>query len=731
MDEAGIDHEKLTIEITESIVGQDFDYMKAQIIRFRDLGFKVWIDDFGSGYSSLDMLQSIEFDLIKLDMRFMQRFEEGDESKIILTELIKMAIGLGIDTVTEGVETREQMEFLKEVGCTKLQGFHYCKPIPQSEIYKRNELGIQIGFENPDESAYYEAIGRINLYDLTVVANEDPDTYQNYFDTFPMAILETDDAKTTIVRCNKSYREFTNRVFGRAAEGATLEEAAFTPGTPGAAFVGAIEQCAKDGRRIVIDDQLADGTALHAFVRRIAVNPVTGVVACAVVVLGITEERSVGTTYARVAQALSADYFSLFYVDLETERFIEYSSEAASEELSIERHDTDFFGKARADALKYLHEDDQQAFVEAFTKENVVRSLEENGTFTQTYRQIIDGKPVYISMKAVRMGAGDSHIIVGVSNVDEQMRQREALERIKEERITFSRIAALSGDYICIYTVDPKTDRFTEYSATSDYQAIGLLKEGEDFFGVSRSESLRTIHPDDLDMFDKAFTKENVLREIEENGLFAETHRLFIEGVPRYICLKAALVEEKDGQQLIVGVTDVDAQVRREKKLERDLSAARAMANVDSLTGVKNKNAYSHLEEQINASIAEGDTPEFAIVICDVNGLKDINDTHGHQMGDRYLKDGCSIICTVFKRSPVFRIGGDEFAIVARGRDYERVHELVEELSEGNITRLEEGGVVIACGVAKYNGEPNVAAVFDLADAKMYENKKALKSLGE
>ena len=85
------------------------------------------MDDFGSGYSSLDVLQSLRFDLIKLDMRFLQNFDKGDASKIILTELIRMAIGLGIDTITEGVETKEQAEFLKEVGCTKLQGFYYCR----------------------------------------------------------------------------------------------------------------------------------------------------------------------------------------------------------------------------------------------------------------------------------------------------------------------------------------------------------------------------------------------------------------------------------------------------------------------------------------------------------------------------------------------------------------------------------------------------------------------------
>ncbi|MER2139980.1 MAG: EAL domain-containing protein, partial [Succiniclasticum sp.] len=144
VDEAGVERSKLTIEITESAVGRDFDFMKTQVQRFQELGFQVWMDDFGSGYSALDVLQDIHFDLIKFDMRFMHRFGEGNESRIIMTELVKMALGLGVETVTEGVETKEQVEFLREVGCTKLQGYYFCKPIPMEQIVERYRKGTQI-----------------------------------------------------------------------------------------------------------------------------------------------------------------------------------------------------------------------------------------------------------------------------------------------------------------------------------------------------------------------------------------------------------------------------------------------------------------------------------------------------------------------------------------------------------------------------------------------------------
>ena len=99
VDAAGIPRDRITVEVTESVIGSAFEFMKEQVARFRALGFPVWMDDFGSGYSSLDVLQSIRFDLIKFDMSFMRKLDESENGKIILTELMKLAEKLNLDTV--------------------------------------------------------------------------------------------------------------------------------------------------------------------------------------------------------------------------------------------------------------------------------------------------------------------------------------------------------------------------------------------------------------------------------------------------------------------------------------------------------------------------------------------------------------------------------------------------------------------------------------------------------
>ena len=277
VDAADVPREFITVEITESVIGENLEFMKSQITRFQKLGFKVWMDDFGSGYSSLDLLQEIQFDLIKFDMRFMRQFDKSPKSKVLLTELMRMAISLNTETVTEGVETAEQVEFLSEIGCTKMQGYYFCKPIPFEEILKRNEEGRQIGFENPDETEYYRSVGAINLYDLAAVSSEESESIKHYFNTLPMAVIESDGKTAKTKRSNRSYRDFIGEYDSRFGEGNISEE-----------FLKSIRDCRKVGQKVFVNENTPDGKVINALIRKIADNPINGRAAFAVAVLDVT-----------------------------------------------------------------------------------------------------------------------------------------------------------------------------------------------------------------------------------------------------------------------------------------------------------------------------------------------------------------------------------------------------------------------------------------------------------
>ncbi len=155
-------------------------------------------------------------------------------------------------------------------------------------------------------------------------------------------------------------------------------------------------------------------------------------------------------------------------------------------------------------------------------------------------------------------------------------------------------------------------------------------------------------------------------------------------------------------------------------------------ANTDTMTGVKNKHAFMTREKEINTNIKDEVMGGFAVVVCDVNGLKKINDTLGHKAGDEYIIAACRMVCEIFQHSPVYRIGGDEFVAILGGRDFHMRAELMRILHDRSVQHITDGGAVVSGGISDYvpGDDEDFHAVFARADELMYVEKKLLKSLG-
>jgi diguanylate cyclase (GGDEF)-like protein len=170
------------------------------------------------------------------------------------------------------------------------------------------------------------------------------------------------------------------------------------------------------------------------------------------------------------------------------------------------------------------------------------------------------------------------------------------------------------------------------------------------------------------------------------------------------------------------------------EKLEEQKEASRTfrdMATKDSLTGVRNKHAYSESEVVLDQRIQAGEIQKLAVVVCDINGLKIVNDTQGHAAGDQLIKDACAMICKYFNHGAVFRIGGDEFVVILQGVGFDTMTEVMDDLNHRFEENIQEDGVVVAMGSSVLKPEDQrLQDVFDRADAMMYERKKELKSVG-
>lgn len=171
---------------------------------------------------------------------------------------------------------------------------------------------------------------------------------------------------------------------------------------------------------------------------------------------------------------------------------------------------------------------------------------------------------------------------------------------------------------------------------------------------------------------------------------------------------------------------------RRAQESEQELDKVKNLANTDPLTGIKSKRAFAEMEREMDERIAGGTVDAFAVVMCDLNGLKHVNDTQGHKAGDEYIREGCRMVCEFFKHSPVFRVGGDEFTALLTGRDYETRAELLEALRRRSEENIALGRAVISAGMSDYQPGHDAAIhpVFERADTAMYTEKQRLKQLG-
>lgn len=137
MEKYDINPQNLRLEITETAIMSEFKKQLVLIQRLREYGFCVEMDDFGSGYSSLNMLKNMTVDTLKIDMEFLRRTENPERTRTILKMIVSLSKQLGMEVVTEGVETREQVDFLTEIGTDIFQGYYFAKPMPVDEFEER------------------------------------------------------------------------------------------------------------------------------------------------------------------------------------------------------------------------------------------------------------------------------------------------------------------------------------------------------------------------------------------------------------------------------------------------------------------------------------------------------------------------------------------------------------------------------------------------------------------
>ncbi len=442
----------------------------------------------------------------------------------------------------------------------------------------------------------------------------------------------------------------------------------------------------------------------------------------------IARQREV---YNQITASLAGQYDTLYYIDIETSTYVEISSTDEYKKLNVPATGKDFFAESRRSIRKYVHPEDQESVLKLHYKDAMLHNLKHRNSFSMAYRLVVDNQVKHIRHTEI-MSGDKKHIIVCVENIDEEVRARLEFKETKEKSVTYSRIAeSLASHYDLIYYIDVQTQHYIEFSSHKLYGELDIKEEGDDFFRIAEQNAERVIHPEDRDRIIAFVNRDNFISQLENNRCLVEDYRMVVDGgEPQYTRMTVSMSSDKT--HFIMCIENRQEAVRKEKELLQSLSMANEFARKDGLTGTRNKTAYHEYEKGLEQELYENKDLKFGIVICDLNDLKLINDTQGHKAGDDYIKSACKLICRVFAHSPVFRVGGDEFAVVLKGQDYVERGNLMDSFRRQIEENIRIGnGALVASGMAEYQSDSDrsVDDVFKRADSRMYEDKVHIKEL--
>ena len=442
-------------------------------------------------------------------------------------------------------------------------------------------------------------------------------------------------------------------------------------------------------------------------------------------------EKKEKEIHDHIASAMAEDYEAIFYIDIESNEFLTFSRSQRYITLDAVDSGKDFFKEAQASIEECIYPDDREYAKSFYNKETMLKNLEGRRSFSFKYRVLLENEPRFFLFTVMRESKGQ-YLIFYEKDINDELQAEKKQKENQKQTITFSQIAeSLASIYDLIYYVNISDSAYVCYQTNNTYGNLEINSSGDDFYKESLSKIHQIIHEQDREKLSDFITKDNMISTMENRKDFNINYRMTVSGKTQYT--RMTVRKSSDKSHFIIGIENVDDEIKKEKQHLKELKSEKELARRDDLTGVKNKTAYKELAASLQANLDNGiECPAFAIVLCDSNNLKFINDTKGHAAGDEYIRASSHLLCNIFVHSPVFRVGGDEFVVFLRGSDYQARQDLMNKLRNQILENNKTGsGVILASGIAEYNPESDhlVSDILDRADKEMYENKKQLKSL--
>ncbi len=715
------------LEITESLCAENPDMLFDKCHQLRTMGFRIAMDDFGSGYSSLSTLKNMPIDILKMDLRFLSDDNEADQADrghCILRSTIEMAHTIGLDVVVEGLETREQRDFIREIGNCTAQGYYYARPMPTdafTELLRSDNTEVSRSLPSGmAANLRRERLRREQLQPLLELISASENLF-GYLLPEKEGILPWQLAQE--LNCPQRTPNLAEHI---------LKSGILTPGSIPQCMrlVEAVERGARTGSAIVEYANPIGGNAMQ-WVRFDTILDYEGQPLIALFTI-----EDFGNISAQV---------ELLIASMQTQSEAEAQRMKENEKLlSIITHHSDrvvcLYDVKRRMSRIWNHEICKNCQLPRLC-EATAEGILEDDTFTpegkdalrHMFEDIDNGVSsgdlklsIYSEKGSLRWFDLQFSTICNDNGKPETalLSYKDVTQQHEHEMAYLRQFQSLSEtEYsLGLMEVDLTADRIElQDSLFAPIQASGVGGSLTDFAEQMITLKMREEHWDEARIF---FSPRFMLQQHElGNRLINRTWPMtFHSGRHGWVRFDVELIADSYTGHIRAYFRIWDVTSLKEKQLEIQHRSER-----DGMTGVYNRSTTEELiHEQLKDESSRG---IFAIV--DLDRLKQINDSYGHREGDKAIVNVVQILKTHFRSSDIIgRIGGDEFVIYMIGAAKNKevisgtITELLRKLGALSVGENEEIGITCSIGCVVEQEDSTYESLYWQADKALYHVKK-------
>ena len=706
-EEYDVPKELFDIEITESVLGANEKFLRSELRKFNEAGFQLWMDDFGTGFSSFNTLKNYKFDVLKIDMKFLKEIEDegaSEKTKTILFSIIRMAKRLGMETVCEGTETEDRLRLLTDLGCEKAQGYYFSRPVPFEQVFE-----LDLEYEAREIRDYEIQTGLINVMDSPLIGQQSKINHQ------PMAMIEVNRGYARVIQENSAFREF---FYDRNESDSkyTFEKWVNSDSIFARHFLEAAERCRKLQENQEIDFVLDGkfGMISFDFIAEAHEGETFSLVLRVENLQGGRGMKTVSLKQAAIRNVFSLYMFAHVF-DIENNKvLLLYNGNAeyrlGSDELEIESGVREF-------ASKLIAPEDQARFIDFYNVKNL-KSIYHSGEgiATSSFRTSKNGEMTWMLYTVMPFEYLDKwYIFSGCREIEELRLPKELdgaikdslnrpdsknvkkIDRSKEIEEVSKRL--LAGDKQLQRTLD--LFDIGIFWKDRNRRFVGANKYFIDYYGFSSFAAIAGLNDEEVGWHVNPGAFKSDEEDVITTGISirGKVGNCLRKGDNRtIIAFKKPLYVDKNIEGLVgcfFDVTDMIDILPRFKSQNRssdegDVHVLDVMEYGDTLSlYIREYERYNH---------------DFALIMIEIDGYEKFIKNNGEEYYDGINKSIVSVLSQLAGvTSVVARPEGNTYAILHQFDDTEDVSELTKEIG-ANMAEIMPKGLAAVVNAIVYSG---------------------------